>query len=151
MAPRRDANPRVSIGERDKDETYKRTCRPAQQNARRFVSREFTYAKFKTTDHVRTLLRAAHLGGKTTKESQLTTPIGSSPALCDAERGAPRGWGVLAPDGHFMVGMYVCMYVCIYLFRDGGGAERERIPSRLRGVSAEPDAGIELPNFEIVS
>ena len=35
----------------------------------------------------------------------------------------------------------------------GGGAERgrERIPGRLRTVSAEPDVGLELTNHEIMT
>ena len=41
------------------------------------------------------------------------------------------------------------------LFRSVGEGqrerERERIPSRLRTVSAEPDAGLELTNREIVT
>ena len=32
-----------------------------------------------------------------------------------------------------------------------GGAERERIPSRLCAFSVEPDAGLELTNGEIMT
>ena len=33
----------------------------------------------------------------------------------------------------------------------GGGRERERIPSRLRTVSIEPDSGLDLMNCEIMT
>lgn len=34
---------------------------------------------------------------------------------------------------------------------DRGVGERERIPSKLRAVSAEPDEGLELTNYENVT
>ena len=39
------------------------------------------------------------------------------------------------------------------MLTSGGGAEREgeRIPSRLHTVSAEPEAGLELMNHEIMT
>ena len=46
----------------------------------------------------------------------------------------------------------------IYLFRENVGAqagegqgERERIPSRLRAISTEPDVGLNLTSREIVT
>ena len=48
------------------------------------------------------------------------------------------------------------MYVLIYLLgeRESGRErerERERIPSRLHVVSAEPNAGLKVPNHEIMT
>ena len=46
--------------------------------------------------------------------------------------------------------------MCIYLGRERAGAgeregERERIPSRLCAMSAEPQAGLDLVNREIMT
>ena len=49
------------------------------------------------------------------------------------------------------------MFFFLFIFErqgereSGGGAERERIPSRLRTVCAEPDAGLALTNCEIAT
>ena len=44
-----------------------------KQNTKPFISPKFIYTKFKTTKHLTPLLRDAHLGGKTTKKSNLMT------------------------------------------------------------------------------
>ena len=56
--------------------------------------------------------------------------------------------------------MYLCVCVCVCVFireresmcacTSGGGAARERIPSRVCTVSTEPDMGLEPMNCEIM-
>ena len=49
--------------------------------------------------------------------------------------------------------MCVCLFVCSFVFErereQGRGKERrrERIPTRLRGISTEPDVGLEPRNW----
>ena len=45
----------------------------------------------------------------------------------------------------------VCVPACEHAHVRGGGAERERIPSRLHNVSAEPDTRLELRNIKIMT
>lgn len=64
------------------------------------------------------------------------------------------------PGGEPLFGHSFCLFVfCFslslftYFERDGysagaGERQRERIPYRLRAVSAEPDAGLELTNYD---
>ena len=54
----------------------------------------------------------------------------------------------------YEVGYPLIFFLLVCLFFEGGrGRERgrERIPSRLHAVSAEPDAGLELTNCEIMT
>ena len=48
--------------------------------------------------------------------------------------------------------LFICLFICLFVYRGGGAVRgRDRIPSRLRAVSAELDAGLELRNHEIVT
>ena len=104
---------------------------------------------------------------KTLMEKALVShfpPLSSSPLLCPGVccKAIPLPHGISERLSYFREGSWIepgCLaafiiifFKFIYLERESGGGaerERERIPSRLRAVSAEPDAGRELTHREI--